>query len=78
MGSFLFLIWIALSVAVGAAANARGRNGFGWFLLAIFISPLLALLFLVAFPARDSVGDIRIMDDELARNIKKSRQKSFF
>jgi hypothetical protein len=29
---------------VGAAANNRGRSGFGWFLLAILISPLLAMI----------------------------------
>ena len=27
---------------VAAAANSRGRSGFGWFVLAIVISPLLA------------------------------------
>lgn len=37
------LFWIVLCVFVGVFANVRrGRNGFGWFVLALFISPLLS------------------------------------
>jgi hypothetical protein len=36
--------WILFSVVVGVAANARGRDGVGWFFLALIISPLVALL----------------------------------
>lgn len=42
------LAWFGLSVLVGVIAVRRGRFGFGWFLLAMMISPLLAgLLVLV-------------------------------
>jgi hypothetical protein len=44
------IVWILLSVVVGVGANTRGRNGFGWFLLSLVISPLLAGLFLLASP----------------------------
>lgn len=40
----IFLFWIIGCGIVAAAAEARGRNGAGWFALALFISPLLALI----------------------------------
>lgn len=40
------LFWIGFAVAVGVWASNRGRSGFGWFLLACVISPLLAAIFL--------------------------------
>lgn len=40
----ILLIWCVFCVVVGIAANARGRSGFGWFLLALVISPLIALV----------------------------------
>lgn len=43
-----WFLWIGLSIAVGAMAGNRGRNGFGWFLLALCISPLLSSVFLFA------------------------------
>jgi len=36
--------WIAFAVVVGVAASSRGRNGFGWFILALIISPHIGLL----------------------------------
>lgn len=43
----LALFWLALAVVVGFAASGRGRSGVGWFLIAILISPLLALILLL-------------------------------
>jgi len=51
----LVLIWLGLAVIVGVAANTRGRNGFGWFLLAVLISPLLAGLLVLAL-SRPAAG----------------------
>jgi hypothetical protein len=45
--------WIAFSVVVGVAANARGRDGVGWFFLALLISPLIALLLVLVMQRRD-------------------------
>jgi len=45
----IFFIWIALAFAVGMIAGRRfDRNAIGWFVLAILISPLLAIIFLFA------------------------------
>ena len=47
---FATLFWLGLAIVVGVAGDTRGRNGFGWFILAIVISPLLAGLLLIALP----------------------------
>lgn len=39
----ILLFWIGVAVVTGLAAAARGRSGFGWFLLGLFFS-LIALL----------------------------------
>lgn len=58
----IFLFWLGLSIAVGFLASKYGRTGFGWFILACFISPLLAGIFLLiagdtkAKGLRDEIG----------------------
>lgn len=47
---FLFL-WFIFAVIVGVGASSRGRSGFGWFVLAMLISPLLAVILLVLLPS---------------------------
>jgi hypothetical protein len=42
--------WLLLSAVVSVAASSRGRNGIVWFLIAIVISPLIAVLFVFALP----------------------------
>jgi len=49
----LVFFWIAFCIVVGVAANARGRNGFGWFALALLISPLIALLLVLVMERRN-------------------------
>jgi hypothetical protein len=44
----VIFLWIGLAFFIGYAASERGRNGLGWWVLAIAISPLLAGLFLFA------------------------------
>jgi hypothetical protein len=52
----VLFIWLGLAVVIGVAAGARGRSGFGWFLLAVLISPLLAGLLLIATPNKARVA----------------------
>jgi len=47
----IFIFWFFFAIVVGVAASARGRSGFGWFILAVFISPLLAVILLALFPS---------------------------
>jgi len=54
-----FLIgWILFSAVVGVSAKTRGRGGGNWFLLSLLISPLLAGLFLLASPRKNTFTDI--------------------
>ena len=43
-----FFLWLGLAVALGVWASNKGRSGFGWFVLACLISPLLAFVFFFA------------------------------
>ena len=42
------VVWLFLCALVGEFAHQRGRNGGSWFFLAVLISPLFAVLFLIA------------------------------
>ena len=70
----LLILWLVFAVLIGAAARTRGRNGVGWFLLAILLSPLVAGLILAILPdlrVRALLEDIRnagrAADDEIER-----------
>jgi hypothetical protein len=57
----ILIFWFICAGIVAAAAEGRGRNGAGWFFLAIFISPLLALILVLVIPnLKSSVGPIAI------------------
>ena len=47
----IFIFWFIFSVVIGVVASSKGRSGFGWWLLAMLISPLLALILVLVFPA---------------------------
>lgn len=42
----IILFWFLVSVAIAIWASNKGRSGFGWFVLAVIISPILAGIFL--------------------------------
>jgi hypothetical protein len=48
-------LWFAFAVVVGVAAGSRGRNPVGWFVLTLFISPLIAFP-LVLVMRREETG----------------------
>jgi hypothetical protein len=55
----IFLTWVALSIAVGMFASIRrNRSGFGWFVLAFLVSPLLAGIFVAIL--EEQPGEIRL------------------
>lgn len=43
--------WFIFAVAVGFIASARGRSGFGWFILAMVISPVIAVIIVALIPS---------------------------
>jgi hypothetical protein len=52
----LIVLWLIFAVVVAVAANARGRNPLGWFVLSSVISPLLAVILLALMPSRREAG----------------------
>jgi hypothetical protein len=55
---FLFLLfYLAACIVVGWLARSKNRSGFNWFLLAVFLSPIFAILALIVVPAMPSQFD---------------------
>ena len=46
------LLWVGFAVVVAVFAARQGRSGFGWFVLAVLISPLLAGLLCLALGSK--------------------------
>jgi hypothetical protein len=69
----LVLGWIALSVVMGLAASKLGRSGFGWAVLALFISPLPAGLLLLLLPCR-AAFEARYIHEGIAFQLVGRRQ----
>ena len=46
----VFIIWFILSILVGLYAGSRGRGSGNWFVVAMLLSPLLALIFVAVMP----------------------------
>jgi hypothetical protein len=58
-----FYLWFMLSIGVGIfAACQRERDGFGWFVLSLLLSPLVAGVLVIALPSR--APRIYITDDD--------------
>lgn len=63
------ILWyVTMSIVLSFLAEARGRSTFGWFLLSLIISPLVALFVLLRRPKwtpkghTDPLTDIYVMD----------------
>jgi ABC-type transport system involved in multi-copper enzyme maturation permease subunit len=63
-----FVIWIVLSILCGIYANSKGRSGFGFFLLAVFLSPLIG--FIAAAIAKENVKKVEQAEIESGENKK--------
>ncbi len=48
----IFTLYILMVVCVAAIASCRRRSALGWFVLALILSPLIALIILILIPAR--------------------------
>lgn len=48
---WIIIVWVGAAALIGSGARNKGRSGFAWFLLALLLSPLLMVFFLLA--ARD-------------------------
>jgi hypothetical protein len=61
----IIFFWVAFSIVVGVAANSRGRNGGGWFFLALLISPIISGLLVLALPRLNSASNAFQLDGVL-------------
>ena len=54
------LFWVVFAVVVGVIASSRGRSGLGWFLISVFVSPLLGVILVLALgtPKSDPSQDV--------------------
>jgi len=71
------LSWIVFSIIVGIGASSRGRFGIGWFLLALVITPLLAVILLLLLPSRakspgDPTPDTHVKCPDCAEFVRKA------
>jgi hypothetical protein len=57
----LLIGWIVGSIIVCVMAKQRGREAIGWFILSMFISPILAILLLLVLEPKNTY------EKELAR-----------
>ena len=48
----IFIAWVLLCIGAGAVAHAKGRSGFGYFILALIVSPLIGFLISAAMPSK--------------------------
>lgn len=55
----IMIFWLFIANAIGNAAEERGRSNFGYFLLSVIFSPIIAGLLLLILPVRQEVLDHR-------------------
>ena len=70
-----FVVYFILGVVVAIAAYKRGRDGFSWFLVAFFTTPIFAAVLLLLFPAREAQS---VNDKALEAAIRKGKRKSYW
>ena len=64
---FIFLITIILTFVTASMARKKGRSGFGWFIIACFISPYITMIFLACLGDTEEMRKKKIMEEEELR-----------
>lgn len=64
----IFVIWLILSILCGWYASSKGRSGFGFFFLALFLSPLIG--FIAALIARPESRNVEAAAIETGKSKK--------
>lgn len=50
-----FAFWLFLGISTAMVASSKGRSGFGWCILGLFLGPLGLILALVVAPIQDNL-----------------------
>lgn len=58
----IFIFWLVFAILVGVWAGNWGRSGFGYFLLAALLSPLLGALILLVAGKKQAVVETRAVE----------------
>jgi hypothetical protein len=78
-GLVICIIWVSVAFIIAAVAGQRGRSALAWFIASLLLSPILALLLLLAFPVRTRDAGLSggpLGDDAvLMNNIELSRRR---
>ena len=61
----LFFFWVLFSICVCMFAKSRHRSAFGWFILSLFISPLIALILIAVLG--EGGTEIQKLDRQIAQ-----------
>jgi hypothetical protein len=73
-GAAVIIFWLLLSAGVGMLADSRGRSWFGFFLLAVFLSPLLGLIVVLVMrdekKALEDARDRQLGEDRRMQELK--------
>lgn len=56
----VFVMWLLLALIVGFVAQAKGRSGFGWFLLSVVISPIISLIILLVLSVGSGSSQVTV------------------
>jgi hypothetical protein len=51
------IIWLVLAALAAILASSRGRNGAGWFLLTLIISPIISIILLAILKDLKTAGN---------------------
>lgn len=60
-----FVVWVWAAVLAGGAAQAKGHGSTGAFAAALFLSPVLGLLYAAALPDRNQGMAIELLRKDL-------------
>jgi hypothetical protein len=71
----IIVCWFVLATIVGAAAGRRGRSRFGWFVLALILSPLAGVLLAILPDLRTHEMPKRIANANAAVRLVDDREQ---
>lgn len=68
------LFWALLAIIIGIIANARGRSGIAWFVIALLISPLIAVVILAMVPSKSKPAEPTPTPAQAAEPARKTKR----
>ena len=75
MGFIAGLTWFILCIVVGVSASNRGRFGFGYFLLSLFLSPLAGIIIILLLGENKNMRKDRLEEEAEIRESVALRYK---